>query len=137
MCCNVRDNSNNCKGCIFGASSLGKHLKSHTNANNAILMASSCDIWKYTVQQSHTNVICVASFWPDRLGNHLKTGSVEKSNKCNIVTLYPHKLVISGFYWEHAVRKCHINAINVIFHPFEQINCILCILSYLLYLLHL
>ena len=36
------------------------------------------------------------------------------------MTLHPHKLVISGFYWEHTVRKCHINAINVIMHPFEQ-----------------
>ena len=66
-----------------GANKLRKHLKSHTNASNAILMASSCDICKYTVQQSHTNVICVASFWKDRLGKDLKTCSVEKLNKFN------------------------------------------------------
>ena len=45
--------------------------------------APSCNIWKYTVEQSHTNVIGFASFWADSLGTPLKTSSVEKSNNYN------------------------------------------------------
>ena len=45
--------------------------------------APSCNIWKYIVEQSHTNVIGFASFWADSLGTPLKTSSVEKSNNYN------------------------------------------------------
>ena len=53
--------------------------------------APSCDIWKHTVEQSHTNFIGFASFWADSLGTPLKkmTGGTPEVRSDKSLTFGP------------------------------------------------
>ena len=69
--------------------------------------APSCNIWKYIVEQSHTNVIGFASFWADSLGTPLKTSSVEKSNNYNHCDFASSQTCDFEYSFENRVEKSH------------------------------